>query len=528
MLPESDSPDLQSILLDIIEVRPLATVLHALARAALGLTGADYVALGAYDEERHLDRFEVFGMSPEERAALDHPPHGVGLLGEFALRPATVNVQRAEEHEAFSGFPPHHPPMEAFLGVPVIYAGRPVGAFYVTRRPGAPPFTTTDERQLETLAPYAAIAIANARTFEQQESRTRSAETLARTARGLQSAADEHAAATLLVDGIREAFPDARRVGVCWIRPDGSGSELFEGDADGELRRLFGARPVQELHRGEHEEGGWIPGETATLQVTDLSDGGRLVLAVCTPRPLDGNGDGRVALRALQELGVVGFTALRQRDAQRALERYTVRDAIARDLHDDIIQAVYAAGLGLHAARSMESVSKNEALDRAGRDLNGVIAELRSYIHHLTADPGDVASGSLLRTRLTTLLAHGAGPTHWQSRIELGDGALAPMFERQIYLVSRELISNVERHAEAGEATFSLLVEDGEVQLDVVDDGRGFDRGAVREQAVGLRSLEQRVGDLGGSALVESTPGSGTRVAVRVPLPPVAEPVAET
>ena len=251
-----------------------------------------------------------------------------------------------------------------------------------------------------------------------------------------------------------------------------------------------------------------------TLQVTDLSNGGRLVLAVCTPRPPDGNGDSRVALRAPQELGVGGFTAL----PQRARERYTVRDVIARDLHDDIIQAVYAAGLGLRAARSAESVSKDDALDRAGRELNAVIAELRSYIHHLTADPGDVASGSLLRTRLTTLLAQGAGPTHWQSRIELGDAPLPPAFERQIYLVSRELISNVERHAEAGEASLSLLVEDGELRLDVVDDGRGFDRGSVREDAVGLRSLEQRVDDVGGSALVESVPGRGTRVAVRAPV----------
>ncbi len=529
MLSRADSPDLQSILLDIIEVRPLATVLRALAQAALGLTGADYAALGAYDEERHLERFEVFGMSPDEREALEHTPHGIGLLGEFALRPRTINVPRADQHDAFSGFPPHHPAMEAFLGVPVLYAGRPVGAFYVTRRPGGPSFSAADERQLETLAPYAAIAITNARAFEQQQRRARSAETLARTARGLQSAANERAAAALLVQGIREALPEAVRVGVCWVRSDDTGSKLLEGDDDGALRRLLGAQPVQRLHRGEHEEEDWLPGETVTLQVTDLSDGGRLVLAACTPSPLDGSGDGRAALRALQELGVVGFTALRQREAQRALERYTVRDAIARDLHDDIIQAVYAVGLGLRAARTSESVGKNEALDRASRELNAVIAELRSYIHHLTADPG-VAPGSLLRTRLTTLLAQGTGSTHWQSRIDLGDSSLPPAFERQLYLVSRELISNVERHAEADEASLTLQLADGEVQLDVVDDGRGFARSAVREDAVGLRSLEQRVSDLGGSALVESAPGRGTRISVRAPLPPPVvdvEPVAE-
>ncbi len=522
MPPNPESPNLQSILLGIIEVRPLTTVLRSLAQAALELIGADYAALGAYNEELHLDSFEVHGISPVEQAAVGHPPHGIGLLGQFALLPATINAARTEDHEAFTGFPPGHPPMGAFLGVPVVYAGRTVGAFYITRRPGNPPFTTEDEQRLEALAPYAAIAITNARIFEQQQGRTRTAEMLANTARGLQSAVDEHAAAWLLVQGIREALPDAGRIGVCWMRPDGVGSELLHGDRDGALRRLFGEQPVIELQRGEHEQEDWLPGEAVTLQVTDFSDGGRLVLGVSTSQPLESSDEGRVALRALQELGVVGFTALRQREAQRSLERYTVHDAIARDLHDDIIQTVYSAGLELHAARSLESVSKSEALDHASRELNGIITELRSYIQYLTANPSDVESGQMLRTRLTTLLAQGIGPTHWQSRIELDSNTLPPGFERQLYLVSRELISNVERHAKALEASLSLVGEEGEIQLDVVDDGCGFDRTQVRDNAVGLRSLEQRVADLGGSALVESSPGSGTRITVRVPLPSLA------
>ena len=122
-----NSPELQAILLGIVELQPLGGLLRRLARTAHALTGADYAAIGAYDETRNLDHFEAFGMTDEERAALPHPPRGVGLLGQFAVDPRVVQTADVREHAAAAGFPPHHPVMQAFLGVPRTIGGRGVG-----------------------------------------------------------------------------------------------------------------------------------------------------------------------------------------------------------------------------------------------------------------------------------------------------------------------------------------------------------------------------------------------------------------
>ncbi len=199
------------------------------------------------------------------------------------------------------------------------------------------------------------------------------------------------------------------------------------------------------------------------------------------------------------------------------VEAQLVRDAVARDLHDEIIQAVYAVGLNLQAARSQDEVSTDQALERARQELRAVIADLRSYIRHLTT--GDEAlTTHLLETRLRTLLEQSRGQPSWSVTIELPEDATAGL-DRELYLVARELVSNVERHAEAERATLSLRVEGTTVVLEVSDDGRGFERTVVEPESVGLRSVEQRIAELGGSVLIESRPGAGARVIARIPLP---------
>ena len=378
MTSSAASSSLRSVLLGIVELQPLDAVLRRLAEAALGLTGADYAAIGAYDDQHRLEHFESFGLSADERDRIPHPPLGAGLLGEFALHPSTINVPAYQDHPASTGMPEEHSPMGPFLGVPVTYGRRAVGAFYVTRRPGAPPFSADDEAQLEALAPYAAIAMANARTLESEHRRTEAAETLASAAAGLQTSADERESALVLCGALRRLFPQALEAAVAWTEAgDGDARSVSGSDEEGAARQLAslldeGAEP------GPHDLP--RPGGDAqlTAQLSDLDDGGTLAVAVSTPASLEGAE--RASLRAVQQLGVVGFGALRKHDALAALERYAIRDAIARDLHDDVIQSVYAVGLGLRTARTEDAVTKSDALDRAAAELNAVIADLRSYI----------------------------------------------------------------------------------------------------------------------------------------------------
>ena len=378
-MPESaTSPDLRSAVLAIVERQPLEAVLRRLADIARTLTNADHAAVGAYDEELKLEHFETAGLSDEAIAKLPHPPVGEGLIGLFAHHPVTLNVADAPSHPSASGTPEGHFSMGPFLGVPVIYGDRTLGAFYVTRTEKRPPFSDDEQDQLESLAPYAAIAIANAEAMELEQRRA-------------------------------------------------------EGVA--------------------------------------------------------------------------------------ALDRHAVRDAIARDLHDDVIQAIYAVGLGLRAGRAGDGEAKDQAIDRASAALQAVIADLRAYIHRLGADPDALEPDTMLEERLHELISPGGSEPAWQLEIELGDRPLGPQLGRQIYLIAREMISNVVRHAHAGSASLSLLSEDETLVIAIRDNGRGFDRSAVPDSAVGLRSIEQRVADLDGSALIESSPGKGTTITATLPWP---------
>ena len=519
------SDELRGVLLGIIEVQPLNTVFRRLAQAALGVAGADYAAIGVYNDERGLDYFEAYGLSEAERDLLPHPPRGLGLLGEFAIRHGTINVDQVTEHAAFVGFPDGHPEMGPFLGVPVLSGGRSLGAFYVTRRPGSPSFLDQERAALEELALYAAIAITNARTMDAQSRRAEAAEILAEAAASLELSRGNDDAVVRLASALRRLFPTALQVGVaaCDGTLDADCHASGDGESGGLADRL--GRELREApHRhvrtrpklGPHTYSDWVDGAVVSADLSGLTDGGQIFLGVAAERPLEV--DERHLLRSLGDLGVITLTVLGQRRAQASLDRYAERDRIARDLHDEIIQAVYAAGLNLQAARSEDEVTKDQALARAGEELRAVISDLRSYIKHLTSDAEAPLPGAILQTRIEELLGARSGPPRWSLDIDLGDAPLTQAMERELFLMARELISNVERHAEADNARLILRVVGGHANLVVSDNGAGFRRAEVQAESVGLRGLEQRVADLGGSVLIESAPGEGTSVTARVPV----------
>ncbi len=146
----------------------LTEVLHRIVRAAALLGSARYAALGVPDDTgKVMAEFVTEGLSPEEVALIAHPPKGRGLLGMIMRERVTVRVREIGEHPLSVGFPPGHPPMGSFLGVPILYKGRCLGNLYLTNKIGAEEFTVADENQIEWLASHAAIAIENARLYEE-------------------------------------------------------------------------------------------------------------------------------------------------------------------------------------------------------------------------------------------------------------------------------------------------------------------------------------------------------------------------
>jgi signal transduction histidine kinase len=510
-----NSPELQAVLLGIIEVQPLDALLRRLAAAARDMTGADFAALGAYDDNRRLQHFETVGLTLDERMAMPHAPHGLGLLGEFAIDPRTVQLEDFRGHRASVRMPAHHAEMEAFLGVPLVYGGRVLGAFYVTKKPGGIAFSADDRTQLEALAPYAALAIRNARALEEEQRQRSAAQALADAARALQDVDMPEAAGRVLMHAAAELLGGEGEALVCWTSTDGDETRSAATVPGSRLESEVVALVQAGLPPGRHERPGMLPGQDVTIYAGELPDGGELVLAAAIPPTRSGGV--HLALRTLHEIGVAGHAHLARRQAEAALERYALRDGIARDLHDDIIQAIYAIGLGLHRARMRDSITKEEAIETATTELSAVIGDLRAYIGHLTGD--ELPGTALLTERLRSIL-DAATSCEWTHRIEMGQDPLSSTTERAVYLIARELISNVERHAQATHASLRVTRDAEGIHIDVVDDGLGFDRNRIPPDRVGVRSVEQRATDLGGSLIFDTAPGRGTTVSVTIPVLP--------
>ncbi len=198
------------------------------------------------------------------------------------------------------------------------------------------------------------------------------------------------------------------------------------------------------------------------------------------------------------------------------IELQAERSRIAGDLHDDTIQSIYALGLGLHAARDDASVPKETAIDRTIEGLSTIIVALRTYMQQLSGGEEDTGTATAIRSRITALIDSGA-PTHWTVDVD-PELRLSMALDRQVYLLAKELISNVQRHAQASAASIHLGREaDGGLRLEVSDDGTGFDRDAVGAGSFGLRSVELRAGTIGADLTIQTGAGQGTTVRVTVP-----------
>lgn len=196
------------------------------------------------------------------------------------------------------------------------------------------------------------------------------------------------------------------------------------------------------------------------------------------------------------------------------VQRQIERDRIARDLHDDIIQSVYAVGLSLQATRGDDAVSRDDLVRRTVVDLSSVISDIRAYMRELTNDELDGNPSGMLGARIEELVA-GGGPPDWTVNVSLARDPGAEL-GRQIHRLTKELVSNVHRHAQASNASITLI-HDRDVELVVEDDGIGFDPTSIRQGAFGLRSVQERVAELGGEVKIEAHPG-GTRIGISIPI----------
>ena len=512
----------------------LPSTLHRLVEVACDLVDARYGALGVLRPGGEgLAAFIHVGIDDTLAARMGHLPEGKGVLGQLISEPYPLRIADLGTHPSSVGFPPHHPPMQSFLGVPVLVRGEVFGNLYMTEKHQGE-FTAEDEAVLTALAGAAGIAIDNAHLYEQSEVRGRWLAAIADVRALLLEAPSAEAAMSLIAARIA----DLTEADAAWLLlgpdPDTGTYTVAAQTGDG-LPDLTD----EHLHASESpllsatEE----TGEVVTLDLSTVAYESRTPHVDWGPSiaiPLHGSHIERYLIIASRRAGGEPFdatvaplitafadqatTALdmaaRQRLA-RQLDVYEDRDRIARDLHDHVIQRVFASGLALQAV--LPRVTDPQARERIRTvvgHLDDTVRDIRTTIFDLhSADALD--SGDSLRRRVLDIVTETAGGLQPTVRISGAvDSLVTGEFAVDVEAVVREGVSNAARHSGGSHVTVTLDVSDT-VVVEVVDDGRGVDLKAARS---GLRNLQHRAEKHGGEASVESLPDGGTRLRWSVPL----------
>ncbi|WP_026413058.1 GAF domain-containing protein [Actinomadura oligospora] len=512
----------------------LETVLRRITEAAAALVDARYGALGVIgDEEDRLVRFVTVGITEDEIARIGHWPHGHGILGLLVKDPRPLRLADLTEHAESFGFPAGHPPMRTFLGVPIRVRDEVFGNLYLTEKVGGGVFEEEDEVVLTALATAAGVAIENARLYQETRRRERWLEASAEISTTLLSGTDPHQVTSLVAERARQVA-DASLAMVALI--DEAGREFTVEAADGDdADRVRGAR----LPRGR-SVAGRVFEEGAALR---LADGSAVVREVGAPLdlevgpllvvPLGVGSHARGVLTVVDAPGEPAFTdgtrrlleafagqaavALELADRRRDAERLTLledRDRIARDLHDTVIQRLFATAMSLMA--TIKIAQRREVavrVQRAVDDLDDTIRQIRSSIFALQATGGEDS----LRGRVHALVDDAVEHLGFSPSVRL-DGPLDTAVDEEtgghLLAVVREALSNVARHARAGEVALAVDVGD-DLTLRVEDDGVGVPEDGRRS---GLRNMSARAEACGGSLTVRPRPDGGTALIWRVPL----------
>jgi signal transduction histidine kinase len=359
----------------IASLSAVVDVLQLIVARVRTLVDASYAALGIVGIDGRIERFITEGIDPHTRALIGPPPHGRGLLGLIIREGRSYRIPSIADHPDSSGFPPNHPPMTSFLGVPVTARGVAIGNLYLTDKNGAREFSATDQRLVELFARHAGIAIDNAR-----------------------------------------------------------------------------------LH----------------------AQAGRLAIA-------------------------------------------EERDRIGRDLHDGIIQSLYAVALSLEDVPELMGESPAEAnarVDGAIESINLAIRDIRNFIYGLRPEAVDGTQVLAGLAALAEEVRHG-GLVDVETELQAdADPGLDEAAGGEILNLVREALSNAVRHGRAAQILLSLTLLDGVPTLVVSDDGVGFD--VSRDPGPGhhgLANMAARAAAVGGRFEIRSTPGSGSRVIVELPMP---------
>ena len=519
----------------------LGAMLRRIVEAAVELADAEYGALGVIGADNELTEFIPVGLTGSEIRGIHHWPEGHGLLGLLIKEPRPLRLADIRMHAESSGFPDGHPGMRSFLGVPVRVRDRVFGNLYLTQKRGGGEFTEDDEAVVTALGAAAGVAVENARLYDEARRQQRWQRATAEIATQLLSGASPGTALAALTkqalelseaDLVTVALPDEQRRRMTIEHAEGFGAENARGlvlPAATSLSGLVLASGEPLVTDNFSEDGRAF---SAARQA-----GGHLEHAIVFP--LGAPGDVRGTLAIARRRGAPPFppgatdvvasfaaqagVAIELADRRAAAERLSVyedRDRIARDLHDLVIQRLYATGMSLEG--TMPMVTRPEVADRITNAVDAMdetIKVIRTTIFALQSRGGNTSPK--LRGDIIVLADDAAEALGFAPALRLGSGLdshVTPQVAEQVLAVLREALANVARHAGASRVDVTADVDaTGMLTLRVIDNGIGIGPATRRS---GLLNLANRAEELGGEMEVTEADGGGTELEWRVPLDP--------
>lgn len=503
----------------------LHATLQRVAASAARLADARFAALGVLNVAGDgLAEFVTHGVSDEERAAIGPLPQGHGILGLLITDARPLRLHDLTEHPDSYGFPAHHPPMTSFLGVPVRCRDRVFGNLYLTEKRGAGDFTVEDEQAVVALAATAGIAIDNARMFEQTQRREQWVGATAEIQRALLRRVELPEALALVATRAREVAAADLALVVLEDDEGGLRVEAVDGgatDSDlvartlprtGSLADVVNHGATVRLSEGMSLPG--IEGVHAALLVPFTGAGGAggaLLVAVRSAQEAAWTAEEDVdPMRGFAAQAALALDRAQAQEDRMTLAVFSDRDRIARDLHDLVIQQLFATGLSLQgtARRLADRPEAAERVRTAIDDLDATIRDIRSAIFEL----GHGDDRTSLGAQIDDVVAAATDTLGFRPGLELAgplDTAVPDAVRPHLLAVLVEALANAARHADATRVDVRVAVSDGHVSVEVRDDGRGFVAGG-RES--GLGNMRDRADTVGGSCRIDTRAGQGTRV----------------
>jgi len=512
-------------------------VLERIVEAAARVTGARYAALGVIDPAGGgVERFVTYGLTAETQTQIGDPPHGRGILGVLINDARPLRLHDLTKDPRSVGFPPGHPVMHSFLGVPILLRSVAYGNLYLTEKEGGD-FTGEDEELVTLLAAQAAVAVENARLYEAATTWSQQLESLNEVGAALVGELELEPLLDLVASRLRELI-SARLVAIALP----SGGSLRIAAADGEGAETLAtiasletdSKTARVLERGRSERVdslledpdvdqdvarrlGATTGLYVPLRARERTIGVLIAHDKLGRDPRFSSGDLRLAEQfALRASIAVDLSRRVARDSLRRVVagQEVERRRLARELHDETGQALTSILLGL---RALEDADMGASVE----DLRELVVRTLQDVRRLAVQlrPKALDDFGLVPAleRLGQTFAESSG-IRVQLEARVGDERLPTEIETTVYRIVQEALTNVVKHAGASEVSILLVRRDGMLTAVVEDDGGGFDPATVRSDSLGLEGMRERVALHDGRLTVESAPGAGTTLRIEVPL----------